>query len=165
LSVPGGSACSRVRETRDWVVRCLLNPFNERTTWAYDALSRASTLSLANGAVTTYAYDAAGRLTLLRNAKSDGTTISSFEYGNDSVGNRTGVVEANGDRVTWSYDALYQLTRERRDGAFGSIHLRSMGTFGLTSWPALSPVRYMLSPCQSTSSSPCRSVPAASVSR
>jgi len=95
----------------------LLNPFSERTTWVYDALSRASTLTLANGAVTTYAYDAAGRLTLLRNAKSDGTTISSFEYGNDSVGNRTGVLEANGDRVTWSYDALYQLTRERRSGA------------------------------------------------
>ena len=95
----------------------LLNPFNERTTWVYDALSRASTLTLANGAVTTYAYDAAGRLTLLRNTKSDGTTISSFEYGNDSVGNRTGVLEANGDRVTWSYDALYQLTRERRSGA------------------------------------------------
>ena len=125
-----------------------MNAFDERTAWAYDALSRASTLTLANGAVTTYAYDAGGRLTLLRNTKSDGATISSFEYGNDSVGNRTGVVEASGDRVTWSYDALYQLTRERRDGAFGSIHLRSMGTFGLTSWPALSPVRYMLSPCQ-----------------
>ena len=95
----------------------LLNPFSERTTWVHDALSRASTLTLANGAVTTYAYDAAGRLTLLRNTKSDGTTVSSFEYANDSVGNRTGVLEGNGDRVTWSYDALYQLTRERRDGA------------------------------------------------
>jgi len=97
---------------RGWV----LGPFSERTTWAYDALSRASTLTLANGAVTTYAYDAAGRLTLLRNTTSDGTTISSFEYGNDPVANRTGVVEANGDRVTWSYDNLYQLTREQRSG-------------------------------------------------
>src|SRR5215831_6466771 len=48
---------------------------------------------------------------------SDGTTISSFYYGLDNAGNRTRVVEANGDRVTWSYDTTCQLTRERRSGA------------------------------------------------
>jgi len=26
------------------------------------------------------------------------------------------VEEANGDRVTWSYDPIYQLTREQRSG-------------------------------------------------
>ena len=34
-----------------------------------------------------------------------------------ALGNRTGVTESNGDRVTWSYDKTYQLTREQRDGA------------------------------------------------
>jgi len=80
---------------------------------------------------TTYAYDNAQRLTNIRHPsacgsggqlqlragwKSDLSQISSFAYGYDAVGNRTGVVEGNGDRVTWSYDALYQLTRERRSG-------------------------------------------------
>ena len=35
----------------------------------------------------------------------------------DNAGNRTAVQEANGDRVTWSYDEAYQLTREQRSGA------------------------------------------------
>ena len=57
------------------------------------------------------------RLTLLANLKSDNTTLSSFLYSLDNVGNRTGVTEANGDLVTWSYDDTYQLTREQRSGA------------------------------------------------
>ena len=59
----------------------------------------------------------AGRLTRLANFTSVGTMISSFDYAYDNVGNRTGVVESDGDRVTWSYDNTYQLTREQRSGA------------------------------------------------
>src|SRR5262249_18777493 len=44
-------------------------------------------------------------------------TLASFAYGYDGVGNRTRVVEANGDRVSWTYDATYQLTHEQRSGA------------------------------------------------
>ena len=33
------------------------------------------------------------------------------------MSNRTSVVETNGDRVTWTYDDTYQLTREQRSGA------------------------------------------------
>jgi len=74
-------------------------------------------IRLANGSRASYTYDAADQLTLLANLKSDGTTISSFSYSLDNAGNRTGVTEANGDVVTWTYDAFYQLTRERRSGA------------------------------------------------
>ena len=49
-----------------------------------------------------------GRATRVVNAKSDGTTISSFDYTHEDVGNPTLLVEANGDRVTWAYDALGQ---------------------------------------------------------
>ena len=42
--------------------------------------------------------------------------IFSFDYSYDAVGNRTAVVEAAGDRVTWSYDNLYQLLNEQRSG-------------------------------------------------
>ena len=61
--------------------------------------------------------DAGDNLTALYNMKSDSTVISSFDYAVDKVGKRTSVVEANGDRVTWSYDHSYQLTREQRSGA------------------------------------------------
>src|SRR5206468_5313617 len=65
-----------------------------------------------------YTYDDASRLTHLANMKSDGTTIiSSFDYAYDGAGNRMRVAEVDGNRVTWSYDNLYELTRERRSGA------------------------------------------------
>jgi RHS repeat-associated protein len=95
----------------------LLNPFNERTTYQYDAVSRATTQILGNGAQARSTFDAAGNLTELRNVQSDGTVLSSFAYTCDAVGNRTQVVEANGDVVSWSYDNTYQLTNERRSGA------------------------------------------------
>jgi len=43
--------------------------------------------------------------------------LSIFTYSYDDAGNRTGVVEADGDRVTWSYDEINQLTLEARSGA------------------------------------------------
>jgi len=44
--------------------------------------------------------------------KSDASVISSFDYDYDKIGNRTSVVEADCDRVTYSYDKTYQLTEE-----------------------------------------------------
>ncbi len=54
---------------------------------------------------------------LLANLTSGGTTLSSFNYTYNSGGNRTQVVEATGDVVSWSYDPTYQLTNEQRSGA------------------------------------------------
>jgi len=79
-----------------------------------DAASKPIAQQNANGTWVSYSYDDAGRLTLLANLKSDNTTLSSFLYSLDNVGNRAGVQEANGDVVTWSYDNTYQLTREQR---------------------------------------------------
>ena len=95
----------------------LFNPQNDRNTWLYDAAGRVTTMTLANGTRAAYIYDAADRLTRLANLKSDGTVISRFDYGYDAVRNRTRVVEADGNLVTWTYDNTYQLTRERRSGA------------------------------------------------
>jgi RHS repeat-associated protein len=41
------------------------------------------------------------------------------DYRYDNTANRVGVTEASGDRVTGTYDATYQLTRERRSGVNG----------------------------------------------
>jgi RHS repeat-associated protein len=95
----------------------VVNPSGERTTLAYDPVGRIATLTYANGATATYSYDAGARTTGVRNAKSEGTAIAGFTYTLDDAGNPTGMVLANGDRVTWTYDSLNRLTREQRDGA------------------------------------------------
>ncbi len=95
----------------------MVNPQGDRTTYAYDPAGRRTVKKLANGTRASFSYDAAGNLTRLANLKSDGTTISSFDYDYDKVGNRTAVLEADGSRVTWSYDDTYQLTGEHRTGS------------------------------------------------
>ncbi len=50
------------------------------------------------------------------NLKSSGVAIANFDYSYDAAGNRVGVLEASGDRVTWVYDDANQLLAERRSG-------------------------------------------------
>ena len=94
----------------------LLNPFSERTTWAYDAAGRATTITLANGTRTTMGYGDASQVTLIRHSKSDDTQVAKYEYSYNDAGVRTSVLEGNSDRVTWSYDNAWRLTREARSG-------------------------------------------------
>lgn len=77
---------------------------------------------LDNGTWTSITYDAAGRTTAVANLKSDDSVISSFDYACDGAGNRLSVVEAGGDRVTWTYDRTYQLLTEDRSGVSGYTH-------------------------------------------
>jgi len=81
------------------------------------AVGQLITQQNANGTWVSCSYDDGGRLTQLVNLKSDNTTLSSFAYALDNIGDRVGVTEANGDIVTYSYDNAYQLTREQRSGA------------------------------------------------
>jgi len=60
------------------------------------------------------------RTVSLVNAKSDATTISSFACHYDAAANPTSVLEGNGDRVTYSYDALNQFTTTGPD-ACGAV--------------------------------------------
>ena len=53
------------------------------------------------------------------NRDSGSVVQSGFVYTYDDAGNRIGVVEAEGDRVTWTYDLSSQLLSEHRDGANG----------------------------------------------
>ena len=53
----------------------------------------------------------------MANLSSTSTTLSSFSYALDAVGNRLRVVESTGNRVTWSYDKTYQLKNEQRSGS------------------------------------------------
>jgi RHS repeat-associated protein len=94
----------------------LVNPEGDRTTFAYDADSRRTVKKLANGTRASFTYDAASNLTTLANLLPDGTYISKYDYKYDATGNRYAVAEADGSRVTWLYDNLYQLTGENRTG-------------------------------------------------
>src|SRR5207245_980642 len=95
----------------------LVNPDVQRTSWSYNNVDRVLAQRLANGVRASYTWNDADQLTRLVNITGTGTTISSFLYRVDGVGNRQGVTESDGTRVTWSYDKTYQLTHERRSGA------------------------------------------------
>ena len=94
----------------------VVNPESHRTTLGYDAADRKITKRLANGTRASMVHDATGQTLNVVNLKSTGVTISVFAYQYDPAGNRTQVVEATGDIVTWTYDASNQLQRERRSG-------------------------------------------------
>lgn len=101
--------------------KAFINPLVKRTSTTYDAAGRAdagqrTVQKLANSTRASYSYDAANQLLKVANIRSDASTISAFTYKYDPMGNRTRVVEADGSRVTWSYDNIYQLTREWRTG-------------------------------------------------
>ena len=95
----------------------IANPFAELTTIVWDALDREQRKTLANGMVVSHTFDAAGRETLLENRKADGTGLAIFTNTYDPVSNRLTVLELDGTRCTFGYDATYQLTLEQRSGA------------------------------------------------
>jgi RHS repeat-associated protein len=95
----------------------LVNPEGQVTSWVYDKASRVLAMQMANGTLASNTYDNASQLLLLANLTTSGTTLSSFNYTYNPVGNRTQVIEANGDVLTLSYDPTSQLTNEKRSGA------------------------------------------------
>jgi YD repeat-containing protein len=56
--------------------------------------------------------------------------LETFDYTYDAVGNPTVLAEANGDRVTWTYDALSQLIGDVRGGASSYAHTYTYDAVG-----------------------------------
>jgi YD repeat-containing protein len=81
----------------------LVNPEGQVTSWVYDKASRVLATQMANGTLASNTYDNANQVLLLANLTTSGTTLSSFNYTYNPVGNRTQVVEANGDVLTLAY--------------------------------------------------------------
>jgi len=75
-------------------------------TYGYDALGRRTSLAYPNGITAVYGYDDAGRLTSLSH-RTAGTTIASFTYSHDNVGNRTSKAAAALEQ--YLYDSIYRL--------------------------------------------------------
>ena len=92
----------------DWLAK--------QTSYTYDDGGRLTETRLPNTTCSAFGYDAADRLTSVVNrrmaapptcAPTD-TTVSSFSYTLDSVGNRTQMVDLSGTQL-YGYDALYRL--------------------------------------------------------
>src|SRR5690606_4633536 len=83
-----------------------------------------------NGTRCSQSYDASQRITQVHSRTSSGTAIVTYDYQYDAAANRIAVVEANGDRVTWSYDAGDRLLSERRSGANSYAHTCSYHAVG-----------------------------------
>jgi RHS repeat-associated protein len=94
----------------------LIDSFSDRTTFSYDPADRLLVKQLANGARTSHTYDFDGRLTQLYQLRSDNVVLDGLTYDYNNVGVRKKQTDASGAIVTWTYDEIYQLTGERRDG-------------------------------------------------
>jgi RHS repeat-associated protein len=80
---------------------------NKTTTYTYDTANRLATTATPDGVTETRTYDNADRLATILTKKGS-TTIVSYTYTVDSVGNRTKVVDTNGT-TTPGYDSLYRV--------------------------------------------------------
>jgi RHS repeat-associated protein len=69
-------------------------------------------------------------VTQVAHRKSDASVLETFGYTYDAVGNPTVLAEANGDRVTWTYDALSQLIGDVRGGASSYAHTYTYDAVG-----------------------------------
>jgi len=118
LDAPDSGRFSYVYDAADQI-SSVLNPFSELTTFSYDIAGRRTVQRYSNGTRASIIYDTANNVTQFHNRTSTGTAITTNDYKYDNVGNRTGMLEASGDRLTWTYDNGDQLKSERRSGASG----------------------------------------------
>jgi YD repeat-containing protein len=79
-------------------------------TFAYDALSRRTAMTLPNGTQTTYSYDPASQVTqILHQLTATSTQINQAGYAYNPVGNRTSLTDKRGSQA-FGYDTLDRLT-------------------------------------------------------
>ncbi len=91
---------NRLLTVTDWASRV--------TTYNYDTNGRMGGFTLPNGIVTTYGYDAASHVSSLYHMNG-ATTIASFDYTFDKLGNRKTKVTPTGTE-SYLYDELYRIT-------------------------------------------------------
>jgi RHS repeat-associated protein len=116
MTIPGGTVFTYDYDSAGRI-SLVINPQGERSTFSYDKDDRRKEVHRANNTKTTYLYDKASRLTTLTHVNAAGTELAKFTYSYDKVGNRKQCNELGGDIVTWTYDGIYQLQREKRNGA------------------------------------------------
>jgi len=108
LTYPGSEVATyshddagRLTSVTDWLEKA--------TSYTYDDAGNVLSASYPNGVTATYTYDDAGRLASVVNSQGE-TTLSSYTYTLDAVGNRTQMVDLSGTH-SYQYDDLYRLTQ------------------------------------------------------
>ena len=91
--------------------------------YAYDDLSRRTTVTYANDATTEYSYDSGSRIADVNHVTNDDQ--HQFLYTYDDVGNRLSMTAFGSDLYTYTYDNTYQLT----DVNYPSAHFMPDTTF------------------------------------
>ena len=82
------------------------------TTYTYDDVGNPSQAVYPNGTITQFTFNSLNKLTKLENRRADFSLISSYDYTLGPSGNRLGVLQGNGQTITYTYDSLYRLTSE-----------------------------------------------------
>lgn len=93
-------ASGRMTSVTDWLTHT--------TSYTYDDANRLTSTTLGNGLIADRTYDSANRLLTLVN-RNGGTTISSYAYTVDNIGNRSQMVDTSGT-TAYGYDGVYRLT-------------------------------------------------------
>ncbi len=83
---------------------------------SYDPLDREQHRVLANGGTISHTWDAAGREILIENRNAAGAALFVATNTYSPVDNRLTVLETDGTRATFSYDASRQIVSEARGG-------------------------------------------------
>ena len=111
----------------------MTNNKGQTTTFSYDALGRRTSMTHANGVVTNYTYDAASQLLSLSH-QLGATTVDSFGYSYDNVGNRKSKADNNGT-ANYTYDTLNRLVQAINPSAgesFGKLTPTMLSAIGPT---------------------------------
>jgi RHS repeat-associated protein len=83
----------------------VLNPALEATQFTYDPVGNVKTVMAPTGNITTHSYDALNRVTAIHDNEG---AVGRYTY--DAVGNRLTMTDGNGNTTTSIYDPLYRVT-------------------------------------------------------
>jgi RHS repeat-associated protein len=116
----------------------LINPQGDHTSYRYDLASRVTACLMANGTRASYIYDSADRLFGVANI-GPGTAILPYactEFNYNAANIPFQLNRADGTVATFTYDAIYELTREAQVGIADYITTYTYGGRGnrLTKW-------------------------------
>jgi RHS repeat-associated protein len=116
VTYPGSAGTVAYNYNADHTLQAVTPSWTPATTYSYDDAGQVVATQLPNGVNSTFGYDNADRLTSVSNMQPGPTTMSSFTYTLDKIGNRTSMTGTGGPQ-TYRYDAVYQLVKATYPGS------------------------------------------------
>lgn len=154
VTYPSGTSIAYARDGSDRISSISVNG-QTTASYSYDGSGQRTEMQLSNGTHTAYSYDSAGLSSGIVTTNAAGSTVSSFNYAHDSVGNITSVQHEDGKGNYYQYDGGNQLV----NAGYDAINV----TTSTPSQPQLS-VAYMHDPSGNWSNLTASAGPGVSVS-